>query len=93
MSTRDRKIFRHLYIIHYFCRLVLRDKLIKDIHRFQNILTQYFEYTDAELSEEANALLPQIKLHINKAANFASFKRWIIRNNDVFMAKFGQYLD
>ena len=23
MSTRDRKIFRHLYIIHYFCRLVL----------------------------------------------------------------------
>ena len=71
----------------------LRDKLIKEVHNFQSILIQYFDYTDAELTEEANALLPRIKLHIGKTANFASFKRWIIRNNDALLAEFGQYLD
>jgi hypothetical protein len=70
----------------------LRNKLLKEVHSFQSILMQYFDYADAELIEEANALLPQIKLHIGKAANFASFKRCIIRNNNAFLAEFGHYL-
>lgn len=70
----------------------LRDKLIKDIYSFQTLLNQYFDYKDGELLEDAKNLLPSIKLHINKTANFASFKRWIIRNNEALLAEFGQYL-
>lgn len=70
----------------------LRDKLLKDIYAFQRLLIEYFDYKDGELLEDANNLLPSIKLHINKTANFASFKRWIIRNNDEYTQEFGQYL-
>ncbi len=70
----------------------LRDKLIKEIRQFQNLLEQYFTYQDGELTAAATALVPQIQLHIAKTANFASFKRWIIRDNEALLAEFGQYL-
>lgn len=70
----------------------LRKKLLTEINIFGQILDSYFEYQDNELDEEAIKLLPQIKLHINKTACFASFKRWIIKDNEALMAEFGQYL-
>jgi hypothetical protein len=70
----------------------LRDKLLKDIYIFQSLLIEYFGYKDSDLIEEAKDLVPKIKLHINKAANFASFKRWIIFSNDEYKQEFSQYL-
>lgn len=71
----------------------LRKKLLTEINLFRQTLEKYFDYQDDGLTEDALALLPQIKRHINKAANFASFKRWIIRNNKALLAEFSQYLD
>ena len=59
---------------------------------FQSLLIEYFCYKDSDLIEEAKDLVPKIKLHINKAANFASFKRWIIFSNDEYKQEFSQYL-
>ena len=70
----------------------LRKKLLTEINLFRQVLEHYFDFKDAELIDDANNLLPSIKLHINQTANFASFKRWIIRNNEALLVEFGLYL-
>jgi len=69
----------------------LRDSLLKDIREFQNYLVEYFEETS--VGEEKDFVLRKIKSHLNSASKFTSFKRWIVRENDILLSKFGNLFD
>ena len=57
----------------------------------QDYLIDYFKYINDSDSKEY--FLIKIKGHLNSASNFTAFKRWIIRDNDILLKEFGQYLE
>lgn len=69
----------------------LRNKVLQDIKEFQKYLLDY--YNDGFDEEEKNYFLTHIKRHLKKSSNFTSFKRWIIRENEVMRADLEQYFD
>ncbi len=69
----------------------LRNKLLEEVKAFQDYLIEYFK--DTNDTEDKKYLLLKIKGHLNVASNFTSFKRWIIRENEVLFSEFKQYLN
>jgi len=68
----------------------LRNNLLKEIMSFQKNLLDYFE--DTNDTNDREYFLIKIKGHLNSASNFTSFKRAIIRDNEVLLKEFGEYL-
>ena len=68
----------------------LRNKLLEEIKAFQDYLIDYFK--DTADHEDKEYLLLKIKGHLNAASNFTSFKRWIIKENDILFDEFHQYI-
>ena len=69
----------------------LRDKLLKDVKKFQNFLLKYNE-NNPDLQEK-NKLKNKIIREIQSSAGFCAFKRWIIRQDNKLKQEFEQYFD
>lgn len=68
----------------------LRNRLLEEIKSFQENLIDYFQETNDAKDKEY--ILMKIKGHLNRASNFTSFKRCIIRRNETLLNEFKQYL-
>jgi len=71
----------------------IREVLIQDVRQFTNLLFDFYAADDNDLNDEDKAALKLgIQRHISKSAGFASFKRLVIRENELFMSDFGEFL-
>lgn len=70
----------------------LRKKLLHEIKIFGELLNTYFDYADADAHQEKLETLSRIKLHLHSSTSFASFKRWIIRDNEALLQEFGEHI-
>jgi hypothetical protein len=68
----------------------LRTQLLKEIRRFQDLLFQYD--CDDFNDEEKREIKADIVRHLRSSSNFTAFKRWIIRQNDVFRDEFTKFI-
>ena len=69
----------------------IRDKLLKEIIEFQRLLFSYFE--DGVDEDEKIDYRKKIRRKLNSESAFTAFKFWIIKNNDVLMAEFGELIN
>ncbi|QHI35824.1 hypothetical protein IMCC3317_11720 [Kordia antarctica] len=69
----------------------LRNNILTEIKDFQKYLFQYFE--DGFAEDDKALFLANIRRHLSKSSNFTSFKRSIIRGNEVMKDEFEQYFD
>ncbi|MDR1936878.1 MAG: HNH endonuclease [Tannerellaceae bacterium] len=69
----------------------LRNSLLNEIMDFQRLLCDYFKDTHSEESKQY--LLMKIRGHLSRASGFATFKRWIIKDNPPLRAAFEGYFD
>lgn len=67
----------------------LRQKLIREIKKFENYLIEYDQNVEDRDKDE---IKNKIIRHLRPTSNFTAFKRWIVRENPVFMEEFGAYL-
>lgn len=63
----------------------LRDLLLKEIRKFQELLFDYDENKD-------EYFLIKIKYELSNKSSFTAFKRWIIRDNNYLKNEFKQYI-
>jgi len=68
----------------------LRNKIIEEVRKFQDLLENYFD--DTNNTEDTEYYLRKIKGSLNRASNFTAFKRWIILENEDRKKEFEQYL-
>lgn len=68
----------------------LRSLLIDDLRDFINYLSKYSDKKYA--AEDKEIYLMEIKAHLSPYAQFISFKKWIVRNNEFYMGQFGNLL-
>jgi len=68
----------------------LRDCLLQDIEKFYKYISRYYHLTD---QNDKKHFLTKIKSNLNKNSNFVSFKRWIIRENEILLKEFGKYIN
>ena len=66
----------------------LRNLVLKEVRHFQNLLFEY--YNDGYTEEEREKIRQTILRELRETSNFTSFKRWIIRNNEVLFTDFQQ---
>ncbi len=69
----------------------LRDKLLKEVKKFQNFLLKYNE-NNPNLQEK-DKLKTKIIREIQNSAAFCAFKRWIIREDNSLINEFQQYFN
>ena len=69
----------------------LRENLLNEIFQFQRLLMEY--YSRDTTDEERAVLMPKIRKALSNHAPFAAFKRWIIRDNSIFVTAFGLHFD
>lgn len=68
----------------------LRSKILTEIRAFQDLL---FEYNDQNLNEdEKQRAKDKIIRQLRPTSNFTAFKRWIIRNNNLFRPDFEDHI-
>lgn len=68
----------------------LRNKLLREIRDFQNLLFEY--YDDGYTNEERAVIKNKIDRHLRPTSNFTAFKKWVIRDNNILSADFAEYL-
>lgn len=69
----------------------LRDALLKEVRKFQDLI---FEYFDNSFSEEDKEYLKQkIARELNSASAFTAFKRWIVRDSVTLNGEFKNILE
>lgn len=66
----------------------LRSALQIEIKRFQKLLEKYTTAVDRS-DAETQRLRTRILQHLQNTSAFTAFKRWIVRDNPVLMAEFG----
>ncbi|GBC62811.1 HNH endonuclease [Desulfonema ishimotonii] len=54
--------------------------------------TVEFYYEDPD-EDEKHDCLKKIRRHLKKTSAFTAFKRWIVKDNEVMRADFGQFPD
>jgi len=64
----------------------LRNLLLKEIRKFQELLFDYEEDND-------EYYLVKIKCELSNKSAFTAFKRWMIRDNEYLKQKFEQYIE
>ncbi len=69
----------------------LRNKLLKEIRRFGDLLFEY--YDDLYSDEEKQIIKEKIIRELRSASCFTAFKRWIIRDHADYLAEFNRHLD
>ncbi len=66
----------------------LREKLQSEIKRFQKLIENYSQGIEsAKKGRRGNR--ERILYHLSNESAFTAFKRWIVRDDDVLMAEFG----
>lgn len=69
----------------------IREKLLQELIDVQTSLLTY--YDDESEEDEIEIAKKNIKRHLNKKSAFTAFKRWIIKDNEVFFEDFKEFLD
>jgi hypothetical protein len=67
----------------------LRNKLLKEIISFRQLL---FDYDESKTMELKDFYRMKIKAELDITSNFTAFKRWIIIESDYFVREFGMYI-
>lgn len=68
----------------------IRERLIKEIGGFSQLLMEYFEPTILE--EEKPIALRKIRKMLSVKSPFTAFKVWVVKDNSYLMKEFGEYL-
>jgi len=68
----------------------LRSKLLKEIRAFQNLIFEF--YDDSYTLEEKEELKSRIIRQLRPTSNFTAFKKWILRDSEVMVLDFVDYL-
>ena len=64
----------------------LRDEILREIRKFQDLLFQYF---DIEPHHDKEEVLSKIRGHLSNNSAFTSIKRWIVRDHPDLFEEFG----
>ncbi|PPV15430.1 HNH endonuclease [Clostridium butyricum] len=69
----------------------IRENILKELIDIQTSLINY--YDDDSDEYDRSAAKKNIINHLNRNSAFTAFKRWIIRDNDVFYKDFKEFID
>lgn len=67
----------------------MRNNLLNEIVDFQKWLIEYFKETCE--GDDKELCLRKIRGHLHPGSSYVSFKRWIIRKNELLIREFGRY--
>lgn len=68
----------------------IRERLIKEVLAFGNLLQEYFEPTILE--EEKPIALRKIRRMLSVKSSFTAFKVWVIKENETLLTEFSEFL-
>lgn len=68
----------------------LKKKLIKELHIFNELLKEF--YAIDKNSKDREILMNDIKRKLEDDSSFTAFKRWVIRDNEIFREPFGSLI-
>lgn len=69
----------------------IREALLNELLDLQETLLIY--YDDENEDEEKDIARKRVKKHLNKKSAFTAFKRWVVKDNEIFYEDFKEFID